>query len=502
MKYIIAIDQGTTSSRTILFDEKCNIVDVAQMEISLTFPKSGWVEQNPDEIWLSVLETIKKVIQNLNIDLNDIKSIGIANQRETTILWDKNTGEAVVPAIVWQSRQSQEICDKVIEDGYLEMIQEKTGLIINPYFSASKLKFMFDNNPHLLERAKNGELLFGTVDSYLVWKLTEGKVHATDYTNASRTMLFNINTLTWDDDLLNLFNVPKCILPKVYESSYSFGLATALNEITNGVMIPINAVIGDQQASLFGQCCFNSGDIKNTYGTGCFMLMNTKNKIVKSKNGLLTTIAWCMNGEVEYALEGSVFVGGSAVQWLRDGLRAITKSGDVEKYSNRIEGSNGVYFVPAFVGLGTPYWDNDARGSVFGLTRGTKKEHFVNSVVESIAYQSKDVMEVMIKESGYHIKNLAVDGGASINNYLMQFQADILNCRITRPRILETTAKGAAYLAGLYSGVWSNIKQLERLNSVDRIFLSKIDESERNHLYRGWKMAVKATRTFKMNEGE
>ena len=502
MNYIIAIDQGTTSSRTILFDEKCNIIDVAQMEISLTFPKSGWVEQNPDEIWLSVLETIKKVLQNQNINFENIKSIGIANQRETTILWDKKTGEAVVPAIVWQSRQSQDICDKIIDEGYLELIQNKTGLIINPYFSASKLKFIFDHNTELLNRAKAGELLFGTVDTYLVWKLTEGKVHATDYTNASRTMLYNIHTLSWDQELLDLFGVPKCILPEVKESSCFYGMATALKDITNGYNIPINAVVGDQQASLFGQCCFHSGDIKNTYGTGCFMLMNTKNKIVKSSNGLLTTIAWGLKGEIEYALEGSVFVGGSAVQWLRDGLRAITKSSDVEKYSSRIEGSNGVYFVPAFVGLGTPYWDNDARGSVFGITRGTKKEHFVNSVVESIAYQSKDVMEVMIKESGYCIKNLAVDGGASINNYLMQFQADILNCRITRPSVLETTAKGAAYLAGLYSGVWSNKSQLEKLNSVDRIFLSKIDDKERNKLYSGWKMAVKATRTFKVNEGE
>ena len=502
MKYIIAIDQGTTSTRSILFDEYCNVVAVDQMEISLSFPKNGWVEQNPEEIWQSVYLTIKDVINKANINVKDIKGIGITNQRETTILWDKLTGEAVYPAIVWQSRQSQVYCEEIIEKGYEPLIQDKTGLIINPYFSASKIKFIFDKKPKLLERAQKGEILFGTVDSYLVWKLTSGIVHVTDYSNASRTMLYNINELKWDKELLEIFNIPENILPKVVESSDIYGYATALNNLTDGYAIPIASIIGDQQASLFGQCCFDSGDVKNTYGTGCFMLMNTKDKIVKSKNGLLTTIAWGLNGEIEYALEGSVFVAGSAVQWLRDGLRIIEKSSDVEKYSTRIPESNGVYFVPAFVGLGTPYWDNDVRGTTFGLTRGTKKEHFINAVVESIAYQTKDVMEVMKKESNIKIHNLAVDGGASSNNYLMQFQASILNCQITRPKVLETTAKGAAYLAGLKTGVWNSLNDLKKLYSVERIFTSQFDDATRKKKYNGWLKAVNATRYFKVEEGE
>ena len=432
----------------------------------------------------------------------DIEAIGITNQRETTILWDKNTGEAVYPAIVWQSRQSQGYCEDIINKGYESLIQDKTGLIINPYFSASKIKFIFDKNKDIFEKAQKGEILFGTVDSYLVWKLTSGKVHVTDYSNASRTLLYNINTLEWDDELLDLFDVPKEILPKVVESSDIYGYATALNNITDGYEIPIASIIGDQQASLFGQCCFESGDVKNTYGTGCFMLMNTKNKLVKSKNGLLTTIAWGLNGKIEYALEGSVFVAGSAVQWLRDGLRIIEKSSDVEKYSTRIPDSNGVYFVPAFVGLGTPYWDNDVRGTTFGITRATQKEHFINAVVESIAYQSKDVMEVMIKESHMKIHNLAVDGGASANNYLMQFQANILNCQITRPKVLETTAKGAAYLAGLKTGVWNSLDDLKKLYSVERIFTNQFDSNTREKKYNGWLKAVNATRYFKVEEGE
>lgn len=502
MKYILAIDQGTTSTRAILFDEKCNIVAVDQIEISLNFPKNGWVEQNPEEIWQSVYSVIKDVIHKSNVDVSNIKAIGITNQRETTILWDKNTGKAVYPAIVWQSRQSQNICEKMIEDGYQDLIQHKTGLLINPYFSASKIKFIFDKKPELLEQAEKGNVLFGTIDSFLVWKLTSGKVHVTDYSNASRTLLYNINDLKWDEELLELFNIPKKILPKVVESSAVYGYATQIKDLTNGYEIPIASVIGDQQASLFGQCCFESGDVKNTYGTGCFMLMNTKDKIIKSKNGLLTTIAWGLNGKIEYALEGSVFVAGSAVQWLRDGLRIIEKSKDVEKYSNRIADSNGVYFVPAFVGLGTPYWDNDVRGTTFGITRATQKEHFINAVVESIAYQSKDVMEVMIKESNMKINNLAVDGGASSNNYLMQFQANILDCTITRPEVLETTAKGAAYLAGLKVGVWKNLDELKRLSSVERLFMSQFDDEIRNKKYSGWLKAINATRNFKIEEGE
>lgn len=500
MKYIIAIDQGTTSSRAILFDEKCNIINVKQMEISLSYRKNDWVEQNADEIWQSVFHVVKEIILSSSVKVEDIVSIGITNQRETTILWDKNTGLPVHPAIVWQSRQSQNICDELIKNGYQELIKEKTGLIINPYFSASKVKFIFDNNPELLKKAKKGDILFGTVDAYLVWKLTNGKVHVTDYSNASRTMLFNINNLNWDDDLLELFDIPKIILPEVKESSMIYGYAEVLKDYTNGINIPISSIIGDQQASLFGQCCFNVGDVKNTYGTGCFMLMNTKEKIIKSKNGLLTTIAWGLNGKVEYALEGSVFVAGSAVQWLRDGLHLIEKSSDVEKSSDLIKGSNGVYFVPAFVGLGTPYWDDDARGSVFGITRATKKEHFINSVVESIAYQSKDVMEVMINDSGLKIHNLAVDGGASINNYLMQFQADILNCTIIRPKVFETTAKGAAFMAGLAVGLWKNVDELSLLQQVERLFMPQMYDEERKKLYNGWKKAIEATRCFKVSE--
>lgn len=502
MKYIISIDQGTTSSRAILFDEKCNIINIKQMEISLNYPKSGWVEQNADEIWKSVYEILKEIIFDSGVNPLDIKSIGITNQRETTILWDKKTGKPVYPAIVWQSRQSQYICDELIERGLQENIKNKTGLIINPYFSASKIKFIFDKNPNLLDKAKKGEILFGTVDTYLLWKLTEGKIHATDYSNASRTMLFNINNLTWDEELLEIFDIPKEMLPIVKDSSTIYGYASALVKITNGYEIPIASLIGDQQSSLFGQCCFNEGDVKNTYGTGCFMLMNTKDRIVNSENGLLTTIAWKINDKVEYALEGSVFVAGSAVQWLRDGLRIIEKSNEVENASNIVKGSNGVYFVPAFVGLGTPYWDNDVRGTTFGLTRGTKREHFINAVVESIAYQSKDVMEVMISDSGTVIHNLAVDGGASTNDYLMQFQADILNCCITRPKVFETTAKGAAFLAGLAVGIWNNLDELSRIHNVERLFMPHISEEERDKLYNGWKKAVYATRCFKVEEVE
>ena len=500
MKYIIAIDQGTTSSRAILFDELGHLITSDQMEISLSFPKSGWVEQNAEELWQSVYEVLKEVVVSSRVNPADIKAIGITNQRETSILWDKKTGLPVCPAIVWQSRQSQEICEDLITKGFEKAIQEKTGLIINPYFSASKLKFMFDHNPALLERARRGELLFGTVDSFLVWKLSEGAVHVTDYSNASRTLLFNIHSLEWDQELLELFGIPEAILPKVVPSSEVYGYATVLNTLTGGVKIPIASVIGDQQASLFGQCCYNVGDVKSTYGTGCFMLMNTGSEAVASHNGLLTTIAWGLDGKVEYALEGSVFVAGSAVQWLRDGMRLIEKSSEVERYSDRIAGSDGVYFVPAFVGLGTPYWDNDARGAVYGLTRATKREHFVNALVESIAYQAKDVMEVMKAESGAEIQNLAVDGGASVNNYLMQFQADILDCRITRPTILETTALGAAYMAGLAVGVWKDKQDLIRLHQVDRIFMSQMDEALREKLYHGWKKAIEATQTFKPME--
>lgn len=494
-KYILAIDQGTTSSRAIIFDEKAKPIAISQMELSLMTPHSGWVEQNPLEIWETVYAVIKDVINDSQLSLKDITGIGITNQRETTILWDRVTGKPLYNAIVWQSRQSSQICEEMIALGKTEMIQDKTGLFINPYFSASKIKWIFDNVPGALDKAKKGEILFGTVDTYLIWQLTNGAVHATDYTNASRTMLYNINTLAWDDDLLDLFNIPKAILPEVKSSSEIYGYATRLKDIAE-CDIPIASVIGDQQSALFGQCCFAPGDIKNTYGTGCFMLMNTGKKLVKSKNGLLTTIAWGYEG-IEYALEGSVFIAGAAVQWLRDAMRMFEKSKDVERYSERVNGSDGVYVVPAFVGLGAPYWDNDARGAVFGLTRGTKKEHFINATVESIAYQSRDVMEAMISDSGISIHSLAVDGGASANNYLMQFQANILDCKIIRPECLQTTALGAAYLAGLATKVWKDKQELQRLHGVEQVFVSNMSVIKRKELYSGWKKAVAATIHFK-----
>ena len=496
-KYVLAIDQGTTSSRAIIFDENGkNVVD-SQMEVSLICPKSGWVEQNPVEIWETVYEVIKEVIVSKKVDFRAILGLGITNQRETTIIWDKNTGDAVYNAIVWQSRQSQEICEKLIDDGYQDIIQAKTGLLINPYFSATKIKWILDNVKGAKEKALKGDLLFGTVDTYLVWKLTNGKCHVTDYTNASRTMLYNIHTLSWDEEILELLGIPRIMLPKVVNSSGIVGEATKLLEIEKEMLLPIASIVGDQQASLFGQTCFNSGDVKNTYGTGCFMLMNTKEKIVASKNGLLTTIAWGINNKVEYALEGSVFVAGSAVQWLRDSLKMIEKSSDVERYSDRLSGSDGVYVVLAFVGLGTPYWDNDARGAVFGLTRGTKKEHFINATVESIAYQTRDVMEVMMADSEININSISVDGGASVNNYLLQFQADLLNCKIRRPECLETTALGAAYMAGLAVGVWNDLDELKKLADTNQIFVRHMNKEEVDKKYEGWKKAVSATRMFK-----
>lgn len=496
--YVLAIDQGTTSSRAIIFKKNSEIVSIAQMEFSQICPKSGWVEHNPEEIWETVYEVIKEALFKSGLQLKDISAIGITNQRETTVLWDKKTGKPVYNAIVWQSRQSQKICEDLIDGGYTDFIKAKTGLIINPYFSASKIRWIFDNVKGVYDRALKGEILFGTIDTYLVWKLTDGKLHITDNSNASRTMLYNINTLKWDKEILDLLKIPSNILPEVRSNSEIYGIATKLWEIDESADVPIASIIGDQQASLFGHCCFDIGSIKNTYGTGCFMLMNTKNKPVFSNKGLLTTIAWKINNEVEYALEGSVFVGGSAIQWLRDGLRMFQKSKDCEAYCERVNGSDGVYVVPAFVGLGTPYWDDDARGAVFGLTRATKKEHFITATVESIAYQSKDLMEAMKEEAGIKIDSLAVDGGASVNDYLMQFQSNILDLKIIRPACLETTALGAAYLAGLAVKLWVSKEEIKKFHSVDKIFLSVIDSETRGKLYNGWKIAVKATREFKL----
>jgi len=496
-KYVLAIDQGTTSTRAIIFNRKSDLIATSQMEFTQIHPHNGWVEHDGEEILETVWGVVKNVINKSGLSLRDISAIGITNQRETTIMWDKETGKPVYNAIVWQSRQSQAICDDLIKQGYQKLFQEKTGLLINPYFSLSKIKWILDNVKGARELANKNRLLFGTIDTYLAWHLSKGKLHITDASNASRTMLYNIKENKWDEEILEIVGIPKSILPEVRNTSEVYGYVK-FEEIDKDYEIPLASIVGDQQASLFGQCCFTEGEIKNTYGTGCFMLMNTQDKLVYSNTGLLSTIAWQINGKVEYALEGSVFVSGSAVQWLRDGLRFFRKSSDCENYLSRDNNSNGVYFVPAFVGLGTPYWDNDARGAIFGLTRATSKENIIAATIEAIAYQSKDVMEVMQQEAKVKIKHLAVDGGASINDYLMQFQANILNTKIIRPKCLETTALGAAYLAGLAVGVWKDKEEIKKMRSIEKIFTNKINDEVRYNLYRGWKIAVEATRHFKL----
>lgn len=496
-KYILAIDQGTTSTRAIIFDKNGKCIASDQKEFKQYFPKPGWVEHNANEIWETTVDVIGGALLKKDISADEIATIGITNQRETTVVWNKKTGKPIYHAIVWQSRQTQEITDKLIEDGYQEFIHQKTGLIINPYFSASKIKWILDNVNGARELANKGELLCGTIDTWLVWKLTNGAVHITDYTNASRTLLFNINSLEWDEELLKLFDIPHSMLPTVKSSSEIYGYATNFSPFKTDVQIPIAGVIGDQQAALFGQCCFNKGDAKNTYGTGCFMLMNTGNKPVYSNNGLLTTIAWGLDGKVTYALEGSVFIGGSVIQWVRDGLRMIKTAADSETYATKIKSCEGVYLVPAFVGLGTPYWDNDARGAIFGLTRGTTKEHLIRAAIESIAYQSKDVMEVMKEESKLPLKRLAADGGATKDNFLMQFQSDILQCEICLPQTAETTALGAAYMAGLGCGFYKSQEEIKKLHKIIATYNPQRDLKDVEKLYVGWKKAVAATRVFK-----
>ena len=491
-EYILSIDQGTTSTRAILFDKSGNLRYVSQREFTQYFPHSGWVEHDAMEIFQSVIEVVQSLFIENNIDPQQIKGIGITNQRETTVVWNKKTGQPVYHAIVWQSRQSQDICEKLIHDGYSDFIQKKTGLLINPYFSASKIRWILD---HVNEDIDN--LLFGTIDTWLVWKLTGGKVHVTDYTNASRTLLYHIYDLTWDDELLALFDIPQSMLPEVKDSSYVYGYSD--ETLLTGIHFkaPICGIAGDQQASLFGQTCFENGDVKNTYGTGCFMLMNTGKQPVISQKGLLTTIAWGIQGEVTYALEGSVFVAGSVMQWLRDGLQFFQNVSESEKMARSLKNNEGVYLVPAFVGLGTPYWDNDVRGTMFGLTRGTKKEHIARAALESIAYQSKDVIETMKEESHLTLDHLFVDGGATNNTFLMQFQSDILNTDIMIPRVKETTALGAAYLAGLAVGFWKDHQEIKALHSITQTYHSNMDDRERCQNYEGWKKAVEATRVFK-----
>ncbi|MCM1513933.1 MAG: glycerol kinase GlpK [Anaeroplasma bactoclasticum] len=500
-QYILTIDQGTTSTRAILFDEKVNIIAMNQIEFNPICPNSGWVEQNPEEIWELVYQVIQNVIRQSNIDVTLIKGIGITNQRETTVIWDRSTGKPVYNAIVWQSRQSQSICESLIQNNKESEFLAKTGLVLNPYFSASKIKWIFDHVEGVKKRADQGELLFGTIDTYLLWKLTKGSVHATDYSNASRTLLYNINTLKWDESLMKYFDVPMSMLPEVKPSSHIFGYATALSSIDQSFeKVPIASMIGDQQAALFGQCCFEAGSIKSTYGTGCFILMNTGTQRISSQKGLLTTIAWGLDGKIEYALEGSVFVAGSAIQWLRDGLEFFKMSSECEKSTRDNNPSQGVYMVPAFVGLGTPYWDNDVRGAIFGLTRSTTKNHIIAATIESIAYQAKDVMDVMQEESNYDIQYLGVDGGASVNDYMMQFQADLLNCKLIRPLCKETTALGATYLAGLSTGVFHSREEIQHLHQVEQVFVSRMDNNERKNRMKGWKTAIQSTLQYKINQ--
>lgn len=497
-KYIIALDQGTTSSRAIIFDKNMNIVAKSQREFSQIFPEPGWVEHNPMEIWASQRSVLTEVVAKSGISLKDVAGIGITNQRETVVVWDKNTGEPVYNAIVWQCRRTAEICEQLKNKGLEEYVKDNTGLIIDAYFSGTKVKWILDNVKGAREKAENGKLLFGTVDTWLVWKLTAGKVHVTDYTNASRTMMFNIKTLKWDEKILNELGIPKSMLPEVRNSSEIYGytkMGVTMGE-ESGTEIPIAGIAGDQQSALFGQACFHSGDIKNTYGTGCFMLMNTGEKCIKSNNGLLTTIAIGIDGKVEYALEGSIFIAGAVIQWLRDELRFFDHAADTEYFAMKVDDNGGVYLVPAFVGLGSPYWDMYARGIMVGLTRGSNKNHIIRAALESIAYQSKDLIEAMKEDSGLELKSLKVDGGAVANNFLMQFQADIINANVLRPEIIETTALGAAYLAGLAVGFWKNKEDIKKNWKLDKEFEPNLSEELRTKYFKGWKKAVEKAKNW------
>jgi glycerol kinase len=494
-KYVLSIDQGTTSSRAILFDKSGQIIGVAQKEFTQFFPKAGWVEHDAMEIWASVQSVISEVLAKYPVSANEVAAIGITNQRETSVVWDKTTGLPVYHAIVWQSRQTMGICEELKEKDYDQLFRSKTGLLIDAYFSGTKVKWILDNVDGAREKAERGDLLFGTIDSWLVWKLSTGKAHVTDYTNASRTLMYNIYDLKWDDELLEILTVPKSMLPEVRPSSEEYTVTDS--NLFFGEEVPISGMAGDQQAALFGQACFESGMAKNTYGTGCFLLMNTSTKAVRSKNGLLTTIAWGIDGKVEYALEGSIFVAGSAVQWLRDGLGIIQTTAESDGLAEQVDSTGGVYVVPAFVGLGTPYWDSEARGAVFGITRGTTKAHFTRATLESLAYQTKDVFTSMEADSGIRLKKLRVDGGATANNFLMQFQSDMLDVPIEKPVVLETTALGAAYLAGLAVGFWKDKQEIADNWAIDQTYDPQMNDNIRKEHYDGWVKAVQATRTFK-----
>jgi glycerol kinase len=487
MKYIIALDQGTTSSRAVLFDEKGSIKGIVQQEFTQIFPQSGWVEHNANEIWNTQLGVLQKLIAENKVDAKSIVAIGITNQRETTVIWDRKTGEPIYNAIVWQDKRTASICEELKSKGLTDYVRENTGLVIDSYFSGTKVKWILDNIAGARQKADRGELAFGTIDSWLIWKLTNGKSHVTDYSNASRTMVYNIRELKWDEKLLNELSIPKSLLPEVKPSASNFGLWNL-----NGIEIPIAGVAGDQQAALFGQACFEPGMAKNTYGTGCFMLMNMGSKIQLSKNGLITTIAWGLDGKVEYALEGSVFIAGAAVQWLRDSLHLIDQSKDSEYFAAKALGSNEVYVVPAFAGLGAPYWDMYARGAIFGLTRDTGKDHLIKATLESLAYQTKDILNAMQEDAGLKLASLKVDGGACANNILMQFQADILGTEVERPEVIESTALGAAYLAGIQSGLWKK-QDIVQNRRIQKRFVPQMDETTRTRLYKGWQKAVKRT---------
>lgn len=489
-KFILAIDQGTTSTRAIIVDSNASVIAISQKETKQSYPKQGWVEQDAEEILNNVLETLSLVVQKANISSSEIQSIGITNQRETAVVWNKKSGKPIYPAIIWQSRQSIDICNKWKEEGLEKIVRNSTGLVIDAYFSASKIAWILENVENARELAQNGELLFGTIDTWLIWNLTGREVHATDYSNASRTMLFNISTLQWDTVLLNAFNIPFQVLPKVLNSIDDFG---CLKQDVLGVSVPISAVAGDQQAALFGQACFETGSIKNTYGTGCFLLMNIGKKPVFSENGLLTSIAWGINGEITYALEGSVFVAGAAIQWLRDSLGIINNANETEAIARSIESNEGVYFVPAFVGLGTPYWKSDVRGAFFGLTRGTNKSHVVRAALEAMCYQTYDLVQTMVKETNLKILQIAVDGGGTTNDFLMQFQSDILNCKVDRPTNSESTVCGVAMMAGLGAGIFDSLESCRLMRKTDRIFEPNISVEKRNLYLNGWHKAVNAT---------
>lgn len=492
-KYVIALDQGTSSSRAVLFNCHGEIKGSAQKEFTQYFPKPGWVEHDPMEIWESQRQVFEQVINEYNLSPSDVAAIGITNQRETTVIWDKNSGKPVCNAIVWQDRRTASICESLKAKGLEKYIRENTGLMVDAYFSGAKIKWILDNISGAREKAENGELLFGTIDTWLIWNLTGGKVHATDYSNASRTLLYNIRKLKWDLKLQKEFNIPSALLPEVRNSSGSFGELEY-----KGVKIPITGAAGDQQAALFGQACFTEGMAKNTYGTGCFLLMNTGTRFFLSQSGLLTTIAWGLDGHIQYALEGSVFIAGAAIQWLRDGLKIIDSASDSEELARQAENNEDIYVVPAFVGLGAPYWDMYARGAIFGLTRDTGRKHIVKATLESMAYQTRDVLDAMQKDSGIKLRKLQVDGGASVNNFLMQFQADILGVEVERPEVIESSALGAAYLAGIGIGLWKK-EQISSHRKINRSFVPLIDEARRETLYAYWKKAVERTMNWTAN---